>query len=142
MAYDRQKLYEEALLNISADPNIVFIYEVYDSLGINHQTFYNHFTDDNNNDLEELEAIKRALVTNKARIKKDLRKEFTVGSSAEKIALYKLLGNEQELQSLNGQYIDHTTKGKEITENRNTDEILKDVKRLATIIEATKGTSE
>lgn len=106
MAYDRKKLYDEAI-HLIPSMNLVFMYEVYDELGINHDTFYEIFKTSS----EESETLKRLLRQNKASTKRRIREKLEEGKGAELIGLYKLLGNEDELRALNGQYIDHTTKG-------------------------------
>ena len=109
MAYDRQKLYDEAI-HLIPSMNLVFMYEVYDELGIDKTTFYDIFKADT----EESNTFKRLLRQNKASTKRRIREKLEDGKGAELIGLYKLLGNEDELRALNGQYIDHTSKGEKV----------------------------
>jgi len=112
MAYDKEKLYEEAkhFLDLPINNDVVNMYEVMDELGISSETFYRHFPVDS----KESKYFKKVLRQNASRIKRELRKEFKNGATAERLALYKLLGNEDELRALNGQYVDHTSKGEKI----------------------------
>lgn len=113
MAYDRQELYEEAV-NLIPRLNLVFMYEVYDELGVDKSTFYDIFKADS----EESNAFKKLLRQNKSSTKRRIRQKLEEGKGAELIGLYKLLGNEDELRALSGQYLDHTTKGKAMFDPR------------------------
>lgn len=110
MAYDRKKLFEEAK-QILSEGDVIFIEELAIELGINKSTFYDFWPIDSN----EYHLLKRGIMKNKTKIKKELREGFKTGSPVEKIALYKLTASEDELRALNGQYMDHTSKGEKIT---------------------------
>jgi len=105
MAYDRQKLYEEAK-HLIVSMELVRDYQVYNELGIAESTFYDKFKSDS----KEMETIKRLLSQNRSSIKRRLMKSFEDGNSAEKIALFKLLANKEELDILQNQQVEH--KGK------------------------------
>ena len=109
MAYDRQKLYDEALVLLDAY-EIIYIEELSIELGINKSTFYDFWPVDS----DEYNELKKRIMKNKTHLKRELRREFKMGSPAEKIALYKLAATSEELQALNGQYVDHTSKGEKI----------------------------
>lgn len=65
--------------------------------------------------LNESDDIKRALEANKITGKLSSRQRWADSDNATlQIAYYKLLATEDELKRLSGQYIDHTSKGKEM----------------------------
>lgn len=110
MAYDREQLYEDAKLFIKEN-NAVFVYEVYDYLGIDPSTYYDIFKKES----EESKYLNTLLRRNKSVTKSRIRKKLEEGKGVELLGLYKLLSNEDELRALNGQYMDHTSKGEKIT---------------------------
>ena len=111
MAYDSNKLYEQAIKAIE-DNNLFFIEDIVAYLPCAKATFYDHFKIDSNelNDLKEL--LDKNRVVEKVAIRKKLK---TSDKAAELLALYRLLATPEEHQKLNQSYVDHTSKGKEIT---------------------------
>jgi hypothetical protein len=66
-------------------------------------------------DSDELNALKAMLDTNKVRMKAKLRTKLADGDkAAEILALYKLIGTDEERRALSMQHVDHTTQGKPI----------------------------
>lgn len=110
MAHDKVKIHKEAL-KVAAKKGVYFIEDVIAFLPISKPTFYDYFKVDSN----EFNAIRDLLDTNKIQTKVDIREKLAAGSKAPELtALYKLLATDDERKKLSSQYIDHTTKGKEI----------------------------
>jgi|SRR5690606_12777536 len=111
MAYDTGKLYEQAIEAIEEN-NLFFIEDIVAFIPCSKPTFYEHFPIDSN----ELNTLKELLDKNKVVEKVAIRKKLkTSDKAAELLALYRLLATPEEHQKLNQSYVDHTTKGKEIT---------------------------
>ena len=112
MAYNKKKLFDQAL-KIIEQKKCLFIEQVVAYMPCDKTTFYAKFPIDSN----ENNAIKEAIEKNKIEIKHALQNKWFKGDNATtQIALYKLIGTEEEAQRLNGskQEIDHTTNGKPI----------------------------
>lgn len=125
MAYDSEKLLADAKKNIEKN-KLVFVDEVISMLPCTVSTFYKHFPYDS----EEMKEVKKLLQQNKIALKTRLRKKmYDSNNTGSWIALYKLIGTEDEAHRLNGssQRIDHTTKGKAIGTNFGWDESNDDV---------------
>lgn len=97
MAYDKQKLYKQALEEIEKN-KLYFIEDLVAFLPCSKPTFYDHFPVDSN----EFNAIKDRLEHFKVQTKVELRKKLMDGRGSELIALYKLLSTEEEAHKLNG----------------------------------------
>ncbi len=109
MAFNKDQLYKDCLRE--AEKNKLFwIEDVCAFVGVSKPTFYDYFPVDSN----ELNAIKNTLTKNKIQIKAGIRNKLYKGKGSELIALYKILATEDELRALNGQYVDHTSKGEKI----------------------------
>lgn len=107
MAYNKAELEKQALAAIR-EHNLFFVEDVVAFLPCTKGTFYNK-------GLHELDAIKEALETNRIKVKNGLRAKWYKNDNATtQIALYKLLGSEDELKRLAGQYVDITTKGDKV----------------------------
>jgi len=107
MAYDNEELEKLAIKAIQKH-KLIFIQEVVHFLPCSSATFYNK-------ELEKLESIKKAIEENKISMKGGLRdKWYEAGNATTEIALYKLCATPEELEKLNKQNIDHTTKGDKI----------------------------
>ncbi len=107
MAYNKAELEKQALEAIRAN-NLMFVTDVPAFLPCSRATFYNK-------KLEELESINHALEQNRIKTKNGLRAKWYKNDNATtQIALYKLLGSEDELKRLAGQYVDITTKGDKV----------------------------
>ena len=106
MKYKKSELEKLALKAIKKH-NLIYIEEVCSFLPCSNRTFYNY-------KLQELQTIKDAIFDVKVSLKAELRREFKKGSSAERIALYKLAGNEDELNRLNNNEVSKNEKRKQI----------------------------
>lgn len=92
MAYDRIKIYEQAL-ELIVKKKLFFIEDVVTLLPISKPTFYEFFEIDSN----ELNTIKEGLDKNKIEIKNGLRNKWYNGNNPlTQMALYKLIGTEEE----------------------------------------------
>lgn len=100
MAYNKDKLYKQAIEIIENDKSIHFIEDIIAEMPCSKPTFYEHFPIDS----DELNTIKSKIDINKNNTKREIRKELRKGRGTELIALYKLLANESELMALNSQY--------------------------------------
>ena len=101
MAYKTEELEAKALEVISKN-KLVFIHEVASFMGISKVTFYEH-------NLNELNTIKQAIDLNKETIKAGLRKKWYDSENATvQIALYKLIGTDEEASKINSQKIEHS----------------------------------
>ena len=109
MAYDKKIIYNQAI-ELSKTDNYFFIQDLIDSLCISKPTFYEYFPPDSN----EFNALKENLYNNRIKKKVELRKKLGEGSGSELIALYKLLGNDEERKRLSTTYNDLTTQGEKL----------------------------
>jgi hypothetical protein len=92
MAYDRIKIYEQAL-NLIEKKKLFFIEDVVTLLPCTKSTFYDFFPIDSN----ELNTIKDGLEKNKIDVKNGLRNKWYNGNNPlTQMALYKLIGTEEE----------------------------------------------
>ena len=92
MAYDRKKIYEQAL-ELIEKKKLFFIEDVVTLLPISKQTFYDYFKVDS----DELDIIKGLLDKNKIEVKNGLRNKWYNGNNPlTQMALYKLIGTEDE----------------------------------------------
>jgi hypothetical protein len=92
MAYDRVKIYQQAL-DLIEKKKLFFIEDVVTLLPISKQTFYDYFKVDS----YELDTIKELLDKNKIEIKNGLRNKWYNGNNPlTQMALYKLIGTEEE----------------------------------------------
>ena len=84
----KQELLQKALKNIEENQKIVFLTDVYQSLGISASTFYRQFPVDSN----EYNDINDALEANKTLMKREIRDRLAnCKSPVGLIALYRLL---------------------------------------------------
>jgi hypothetical protein len=92
MAYDRNKIYQQAL-DLIEKKKLFFIEDVVTLLPISKQTFYDYFKVDS----DELDNIKELLDKNKIEVKNGLRNKWYNGNNPlTQMALYKLIGTEEE----------------------------------------------
>ena len=90
--------------------NLFFIDDIVAYLPISRMTFYNYFSN-----TKEIEELREMLDENKIKTKSSIRaKLFRSEKAGELLALYKLICSDDERKMLNQQYIDHTSKEKEI----------------------------
>ena len=100
MAYEIHELEAKALEVITKN-KLVFIHAVATFMGISRQTFYTY-------ELDKLDTIKDALSNNKETIKAGLRKKWYDSENATvQIALYKLIGTDEESDRINSQKMKH-----------------------------------
>jgi hypothetical protein len=110
MAYDKTKIYEQAIEQIKKN-NLFFIEDIVAFLPCDKTTFYRFFPTDCN----EYNTLKDLLDDNKIKTKSSIRaKLYKSDKASELLALYRLIATSEEHQKLNQSYIDHTTNGKEI----------------------------
>jgi len=96
MAYKTNDIEKKSIAAIKKN-ELVFIDEVPYAIGISKGTFYNH-------NLHELDSIKEALNENRITIKKGLRDKWYKSDNATvQIALYKLIGTDEESDKINSQ---------------------------------------
>jgi hypothetical protein len=95
--YDRKALFDKALLGIQADEGIHFIQDVVSLLGIASKSFYNFWAKDSK-EYGEIEAL---LFENRSKLKKKMRFNWAKdGHPALQMGLYKLIGTDDERNSL------------------------------------------
>jgi len=111
MAYDRDKLYQQAQTAITEN-NLFFIEDVVAFIPCSKPTFYEHFPIDSN----ELNNLKDLLEKNKIRTKAAIRaKLYKSPKASELLALYRLICTPEERKMLNQNYIELTGKeGKDL----------------------------
>lgn len=133
MAYDQKKIYKQAEEAIQQN-NLFFIEDVVAWLPISKPTFYEFFPPESN----EFNTLKGLMEDNKIKTKSSIRaKLFRGEKAAELLALYRLICTTDERRMLNQSYIDHTTKGKKITQTIDYSKL--DTKTLLAIEKATSG---
>lgn len=92
MAYDRKKIYQQAL-ELIEKKKLFFIEDVVTLLPCDKTTFYRFFEVQSN----EYNTIKEGLEKNKIEIKNGLRNKWYNGNNPlTQMALYKLIGTEEE----------------------------------------------
>ncbi|MDC3237446.1 hypothetical protein OAT93_01795 [bacterium] len=105
--HDTDDLYKKALKE-SENEHVYFMSDIIALLPCGESTFYERFPSDS----VLLENIKEKLTENKIAMKVKLRKMLSQGDkAAEILALYKLIGTQEERQALSQNYTDHTSKG-------------------------------
>lgn len=98
MAYDKEKIFEQAK-QVIIDKKPIYIEEVVSFLPISMSTFYEYFPLES----EESEALKALIEQGKIDRKQGLREKWYEGENATtQVALYKLLGTDEEVSRLNG----------------------------------------
>lgn len=111
MPYNTKKLFEQAKEIVEGNNMVFFIEDIVSLLPCTKPTFYDHFPVDS----DDFNALKDLLGKNKVNQKVKLRRDFDKGnSSAEKIALYKLLATDVERRALSMQQIDVTSKDEKV----------------------------
>ena len=109
----KQELLQKALKNIEENQKIVFLTDVYQSLGISASTFYRQFPVDSS----EYNDINDALEANKTLMKREIRDRLAnCKSPVGLLALYRLLGNQEERDALNSYREEKVTKSDETIE--------------------------
>lgn len=111
MAYDKKKLLEKAKEIIKGNEHVYFIEDVVTLLPCSKPTFYDFYPVGSN----EMNDIKALLDNNRVDTKIKLRQKL--GQSEKEVgilALYKLIGTEEERKRLSQTYQDVTTNGKDL----------------------------
>jgi hypothetical protein len=110
MAYDKEKIYEQALVAIEEN-KLFFIEDVVSYLPCAKATFYEFFPTKS----DELNTIKEALEKNKTAIKVSMRaKWYKSDNPSLQIALMKMIATEDEAHRLNGsRFVGDVTSGGE-----------------------------
>lgn len=106
MAHDKTKIYNEAL-ELSKKMGFFFVQDLIDYLTISKTTFYTFFPEDS----DELNTLKENLFKNRIQQKVHLRKRLSEGSGSELIALYKLIGNDEERRALSTNWQENNNTG-------------------------------
>ena len=110
MAHNKEKMYNKALA-AAKKKGVYFIEDIIAMIPISKPTFYDFFKVNSN----EFNTIRDILDENKINTKVKIREKLAAGNKAPELtALYKLLATDDERRKLSSQYIDHTTKGKEV----------------------------
>ena len=106
-------LTQKAIKLIKGNPKVRMITDVYRNLGISASTFYRHFPVDSN----EYNDINDALEANKTLMKREIRDRLAnCKSPVGLLALYRLLGNQEERDALNSYREEKVTKSDETIE--------------------------
>jgi hypothetical protein len=139
MAYDVKKKLAEALELTKKDPRLFFIEDVTADLGISKDSFYTWWPKGS----DAYEKITDNLKKNKIRAKKQIRQKLMKsGKASELIALYKLIGSDEERKKLSQSYHDVTSDGEKIEPSGGLDLSKLDTETLRKIAEAQKNPSD
>lgn len=91
----------QLLKEIKENPKIVFLQDVYQSLGMSSSTFYRKFPTDS----DDYKAIIEALEANKTLMKREIRDRLAeCKNPSGLIVLYRLLSTPEEMDALNSIY--------------------------------------
>ena len=102
MAYDKQKIFEQAKLEVTKN-KLIFMDEVPDFLPCSRSTFYEFFPDGS----DELDTLKSLISINKTQIKTSMRsKWYKSNAPALQMALMKLIATPEELKKLSMQFVE------------------------------------
>jgi hypothetical protein len=114
MGYKKEDLYKEAIEH-AKNPDVYFLEDVVTLMPCARSTFFEKFPADS----DEMDNIKALLNNNKVSTKVKLRnKLLRSDKAAEILALYKLIGTQEERQALSQSYTDHTTKGEKLPKDK------------------------
>lgn len=95
MAYKKQDMIEQAVKAIEEN-DLIFIDEIFAFVPYSKATFYDK-------KLDESDTIKKAITESKIKTKSHLRKQWRKSDNPSlQIALYKLIGSDEEAEKLNG----------------------------------------
>lgn len=109
----KQELLEKAVKKIKENRKIVFLTDVYQSMGISCSTFYRNFPINSNGYNEIIEALE----ANKTLMKMEIRDRLAeCKSPVGLLALYRLLGTQEERDALNSYREEKITKSDETIE--------------------------
>lgn len=91
--------------------NLHFIEDVCVEVGVSRPAFYDHFPNNSNDYNDILNALKE----NRVRTKKSMRKKWYDSSNATlQVALYKMIGTEQDRKKLTQSHQDITSDGEKL----------------------------
>ena len=99
MAYDRDKIYQQAQ-DVIREHNLFFIEDIVAWLPCAMSTFYEMFPTKS----EEMETLKKMLEDNKVKTKAGIRAKLYKGKGSDLIALYKMIGTDEERKALSMTY--------------------------------------
>lgn len=120
MAYSRKKLYEQAM-QVIEERNLFFIEDVVAFLPCEKSTFYAKFPPNS----DEMNAVKRALETNKVRTKSAIRHRlYNMDNPTAQIALYRMIATQEERDAISMNRTDITSGGKELNREPLTIEVI------------------
>lgn len=120
MAHNKVKIFEKAKEQIVKN-NLFFIEDIAAFVGCSKTYFYEAFPIDS----DEMNELKEMLNVNRVKTKSSIRAKLYKGEkAAELLSLYRLICTPEERQNLNQSYIDHTTKGEQLTTSSDTIELL------------------
>lgn len=112
MAYDKQKIYEQAK-EVIVKHRLIFIDEIPDFLPCSRSSFYSYFPDNS----DELDTLKTLISINRTQLKSSMRsKWYKSNAPALQMALMKLIATPEELKRLAMTYQDVTTDGKPLSD--------------------------
>lgn len=107
----KAKKYEKELLKVIKEKKIAFFDHCFGFTSFSRATAYNH-------SLDNLDSIKDAINQNRVTAKNYMLNKWIASDNATlQISAMRLLSDSEEHQKLNQSYVDHTTKGNEITQN-------------------------
>ena len=111
MAYDKQKIYEQAK-EVIVKHKLFFVEDIVAFLPCGKSYFYETFSVDSH----EMDELKELLNQNRTELKVSMRsKWYKSNAPALQMALMKLICNDEERRMLSMQHNDITTNGKEIS---------------------------
>lgn len=120
MAYSRKRLYEQAM-QVIEERNLFFLEDVVAFLPCQRSTFYAKFPPNS----DEMDAMKRALETNKVRTKSAIRHRlFNMDNPTAQIALYRMIATPEERDAISTTKTDITSGGEKIAKEPLTIEII------------------
>ncbi len=106
---EKAKKYEEELLKVIKEKKIAFFDHCFGFTSFSRTTGYAF-------GLNDSDVIKAAIATNRATAKNYMLNKWIASDNATlQISAMRLLSDPEEHQKLNQSYVDHTSKGKEIT---------------------------
>lgn len=106
MIYNKEIIFNQAI-DLSKRTGFFFVQDIIDYLACGKTTFYIFFPEGT----DELNALKDNLFKNRIIQKVSLRKRLAAGSGSELIALYKLIGNDEERKALSTNWNENQNTG-------------------------------
>jgi hypothetical protein len=107
----KAKKYEKELLEVIKSKKIAFFDHCFGFTSFSRATAYNY-------DLDKLDSIKETIAQNRVTAKNYMLNKWIASDNPTlQISAMRLLSDTEEHKKLNQSYTDHTTNGKEITQN-------------------------